>query len=143
MKFKMRVLYLSKVGNAEQMALAISKRAVTTCDKMPPAYPCVGEKLLFIGIEESGSKAGENAVNFCNDLTTDRTKNVAFYATSSSDKYSGIEQLRGIVESKGIKVHENIFKCKVGSGLFRQGKVKDADLAAVSDWAQKIIDSLG
>ena len=51
MKYKMQVLYFSKTGNTEKMAQAIGKSQKAKSDKIPPAYPVEGQKLILIGLE--------------------------------------------------------------------------------------------
>ena len=77
MKFKMRILHFSKSGNAEKVALAISKSQQAGCDKIPPAYPIENEKLAFLVFEMKGANVDKNVTALCNDLTTNRVKNVA------------------------------------------------------------------
>ena len=46
MKYKMQVLYSSKAGNTEKMAQAIGRAQKVKSDKIPPAYPVEGQKLI-------------------------------------------------------------------------------------------------
>lgn len=78
----MRVNFISKSGQAQALAMAISREYQCKSDSIPPAYPCENEKLVFIGFEFGSC---EKVVNtFCKTLTPERAKNVAFFATSSS-----------------------------------------------------------
>ncbi|WP_077534404.1 flavodoxin family protein [Massiliimalia massiliensis] len=141
MKFKMRALYFSPAGNTEKMARAIAKAQESICDQIPPAYPSENEKLLFIGVEMKGSSANKVVLDLCRDLTPSRAKNVAFFAVGSGN-FSAIEELKTIVKGKGLEVVGSTYECTVKGGLFKQGKVTDADVDGVVAWAANIVDSL-
>jgi flavodoxin len=140
MKFKMRTMHFSPAGNAEKLADAISRKQQCTCDRIPPAYPCENEKLLFIGVELKGSKPDKSVEALCKDLTTARAKNVAFFAVGSS--FDGIDTLKQLVKATGVGVVDDVFQCAVKGGLFSKGKVSEADLKAAADWSEKIVNSL-
>lgn len=141
MKFKMRALYFSPAGNTEKMARAIAKAQESICDQIPPAYPSENEKLLFIGVETKGSSANKVVLDLCRDLTPSRAKNVAFFAVGSGN-FSAIEELKTIVKGKGLEVVGSTYECTVKGGLFKQGKVTDADVDGVVAWAANVVDSL-
>jgi flavodoxin len=140
MKFKMRILHFSPAGNAEALANAISRAQQAKCDKIPPAYPIEKEKLAFIGLELKGGKVDKSVIALVKDLSTDRVKNVAFYAVGSS--FEGIGELKRLVTEKGINVAGSTFECSVKGGLFKKASVTDADVKAAVEWADKIVDSL-
>lgn len=140
MLFKMRILFYSKAGNSELMAQAISREQKAGCDKIPPAYPCEGEKLLFIGVEADKKKPEAPLADFCSNLTPQRCKNVAFFAIGSS--FEVIDELKSIVKKNGVNVVENTYTCSVKGGLFKKGKVSDSDLAAAAKWSNEIVQSL-
>jgi flavodoxin len=140
MKFKMRVLYFSPAGNAEKLADAIARKQQANSDKIPPAYPCENEKLLFIGVELKGSSADKAVQAFCKDLNPNRAKNVAFYSVGGSSE--GINELRKLVTAAGLNVVGTTHECTVKGGLFKKAVVTDADLKAAVAWADGIVDSL-
>ncbi len=139
MKFKMRVLHFSKLGNTETMARAIAKQEGANSDQIPPAYPCENEKLVFIGVELTKKSADKSVMDFCKDLTVQRAKNVALFGTGTD--FSGLDELKQIIEGNGIAVTE-MFKCEVKSSLFKKGTVTDGDVKNACDWAAKITKSL-
>jgi flavodoxin len=138
MKYKMRILHFSPKGNAQRIAEGIGRSQKVSSDQIPPAYPVEGEKLLFIGVELKG-KADKAVVNFCNNMSPARSKNVALYGVGSS--FEGLSELKTILSGKGINV-AGTYECKVGGGLFGGGKLADADVKAAVDWADKLVDSL-
>ena len=50
-KFKMKAksLHYSKSGSVQPIASEIGRVMQCVCDQIPPAYPCEGEKVVFIG----------------------------------------------------------------------------------------------
>ncbi|MDL2234353.1 hypothetical protein LJC63_12370 [Ruminococcaceae bacterium OttesenSCG-928-L11] len=139
MKFKMRVLHFSPKGNAELIANAIAREQKCNSDKIPPAYPCENEKLLFIGVEAKGSAPDKSVDAFVKDLNDSRTKNIAFYIVGGHDKY--VNELKDYATGRGIKV-VGVHHVDVKGGLFSKPKVTDEQVKATVDWANKIVDSL-
>ena len=139
MKYKMQVLYFSKAGNTEKMAQAIGKSQKAKSDKIPPAYPVEGQKLILIGLELGKGSVDKQVKDFINDLKPERTKNVAFFVTAN---VSALEELKDILKHKGVNVLDDVYACEVKGGLFRSGKVTDEDIQAVVKWADKVTDSL-
>lgn len=139
MKYKMQVLYFSKTGNTEKMAQAIGKSQKAKSDKIPPAYPVEGQKLILIGLELGKGSVDKQVKDFINDLKPERTKNVAFFVTGN---VSALEELKDILKHKGVNVLDDVYACEVKGGLFRSGKVTDEDIQAVVKWADKVTDSL-
>ena len=139
MKYKMQVLYFSKAGNTEKMAQAIGKSQKAKSDKIPPAYPVEGQKLILIGLELGKGSVDKQVKDFINDLKPERTKNVAFFVTGN---VSALEELKDILKHKGVNVLDDVYACEVKGGLFRSGKVTDEDIQAGVKWADKVTDSL-
>ena len=135
----MRVNFISKSGQAQSLAMAISREYQCKSDSIPPAYPCENEKLVFIGFEFGSSE--KIVSTFCKTLTPERAKNVAFFATSSTGDKS-FDSLVSVLKSNGVNVISENFQLKVKNGLFSKGKVSPADEKAAMDWAKKIVDSL-
>lgn len=144
MKFKMRVLHYAPGGNADNLSAAIARTQETTCDQIPPAYNCENEKLAII-CAEVGKKADDKLVNFVNHLTSARVKNIAFLTVSSASPEAAkaaIAPLKDMAEKNNIHVLDDIFQCTVKGGLFKKGKVTQADIENAVDWADKIVNSL-
>ena len=139
MKYKKQVLYFSKTGNTEKMAQAIGKSQKAKSDKIPPAYPVEGQKLILIGLELGKGSVDKQVKDFINDLKPERTKNVAFFVTGN---VSALEELKDILKHKEVNVLDDVYACEVKGGLFRSGKVTDEDIQAVVKWADKVTDSL-
>ena len=84
---KVKSMHYSKNGNAQAIAARLGEIYRCVSDQIPPAYPCESEKVIFIGIETE-KKIEKPVVDFCKDLTPQRTKNVAFYLVSGSGNTS-------------------------------------------------------
>lgn len=134
----MRILFYSKAGHSEALAQAIAREHRCTSDQIPPAYPCEGEKLLMIGLE-SAKKPDKQVVAFCQDLTPERAKNVAFYVAGDSTEV--VEPLKEIVKQKGLNVVGDTYHCHLKTVLFSK-KLTEADIQGVKDWAKQVVDSL-
>jgi flavodoxin len=141
MKFKMRVLHFSPAGNAEKLADAIARKQQCNADKIPPAYPCENEKLLFIGVELKGSSAGKAVEAFCKDLNPSRAKNVAFFAVGGGS-FEDIESLKKLVTAAGLNVVGSTHECVAKGGFLKKAAVTDSDVKAAVDWAEKLVNSL-
>lgn len=139
MKFKMRVLHFSKNDNASAIAAAIAKAQQTNSDQIPPAYNCENEKLVFV-CAEIGKKLDEKVVAFMSNLNSDRVRNIAFIGVGTNTD-AAIGELKGMAEKLGIKVAGSM-ECTVKSGLFKKGKVSDADIKKCTDWADGIVNAL-
>ncbi|MGI5899417.1 MAG: hypothetical protein ACOX8S_05765 [Christensenellales bacterium] len=140
MLFKMRVLFFSKVGNAEHLAQAIARQYKTTSDQIPPAYPSDNEKLMIICLE-TGKRPDRQVLDFCSNLTPQRARNVSFLLVSKHDGTEAGDILAEAVKKRGLNVVGKTHLVKVG-GLFKQGKIKQSDYDGALKWSQEIVDSL-
>ena len=137
---KAKSLHFSKSGSAQQIAAELGRVLECVCDKIPPAYPCENEKVVFIGIEMNGHL--EKAVEaFCKDLKPVRTKNVAFYVVNGKGDASGLEGISKTLEENGVHVASAPYAVTAKGGLFKKATVSDADIAAVVKWAQDIVEN--
>ena len=141
MKFKMTVLYSSKSGNAEILAQSIARDQKTKSDKIPPAYPCEAQKLVFIGLELEGA-IDKQVKSFCQDLTPQRTKNVAFFVTNTSNSTDKLQELKDILKKNGGNVVDDVHVCPVKKILFKAGRIKQNDVADAVKWASNLVDSM-
>jgi len=135
---KMRVHFISKSGQARDLAMALSREFQCKSDSIPPAYPCDNERLVFIGFEFGAEKG---VSTFCKNLTAARANNVAFFATSSSGTKS-FDSYAKILEANHVHVVPENFQLKMRSGLFGKGKVSADDEKAIIEWAKKVMESL-
>ena len=92
----------------------------------------------MIGLE-SAKKPDKQVVAFCQDLTPERAKNVAFYVAGDSTEV--VEPLKEIVKQKGLNVVGDTYHCHLKTVLFSK-KLTEADIQGVKDWAKQVVDSL-
>ena len=136
---KAKSLHFSKSGSVQPIASELGRVYQCVCDQIPPAYPCEGEKVVFVGVEMNGKLPGPVG-HFCKDLTPARAQNVAFYVLNGSGNTSGLDDITKALEGKGGHVVPDGKAVTVKSSLFKKGRPTDADVKAVVDWAQKVID---
>ena len=136
---KAKSLHFSKSGSVQPIASELGRVYQCVCDQIPPAYPCEGEKVVFVGVEMNGKLPGP-VEHFCKDLTPARAQNVAFYVLNGSGNTSGLDDITKALEGKGVHVVPDVKAVTVKSSLFKKGRPTDADVKAVVDWAQKVID---
>ena len=136
---KAKSLHFSKSGSVQPIASELGRVYQCVCDQIPPAYPCEGEKVGFVGVEMNGKLPGP-VDHFCKDLTPARAQNVAFYVLNGSGNTSGLDDITKALEGKGVHVVPDVKAVPVKSSLFKKGRPTDADVKAVVDWAQKVID---
>lgn len=103
----------------------------------PPAYPCEGEKVVFIGVEMNGKLPGA-VDHFCKDLNPTRTKGVAFYVINNTGNTSGLENIIAAMKKNGVETYGEPLGVSVKGGLFKKGTPTEADIKTVLDWADKI-----
>ncbi len=89
---KAKSLHFSKSGSAQIIASELGRVYQSVCDQIPPAYPCEGEKVVFVGVEMNG-KVPSAVDRFCRDLTPARAQNVAIYVINGSGSTDGVKDL--------------------------------------------------
>ena len=137
---KAKSFHLSKKGLAQQVASELGRVYECVCDKLPPAYPCDGEKIVFVGLEMSGhlDKAAES---FLKDLNPARARNVAIYVINASGSTDGLEGITKTLEDKGVHVAGKPLGLAVKGGLFKKSAVSDEDIQKAIAWAGNIIEN--
>ena len=137
---KAKSLHFSKSGSAQVIASELGRVYQCVCDQIPPAYPCEGEKVVFVGVEMHHKLPGP-VEHFCRDLTPARAQNVAFYVINGDGSTSGLEEIGKALEAKGVHMVSDVHGVAVHNSLFKKGMPTDEDVKAALAWAQKIIDS--
>ncbi len=136
---KAKSLHFAKSGSAQVIAAELGRIHQCVCDQIPPAYPCEGEKVIFIGVEMNGKLPGP-VDHFCRDLTPARAQNVAFYILNGSGNTSGLDDIKKTMEAKGVHMVADVHAVQVKGSLFKKGMPTDADVKSAVEWAQKVID---
>ena len=134
---KAKSLHVAKSGSAQIIASELGRVYQSVCDQIPPAYPCEGEKVVFVGVEMNGKVPGP-VDRFCRDLTPARAKNVAIYVINGSGSTDGGKDLCAAMEQKGVHAVTPL-GISVKSALFKKGMPTDEDVKKTLDWAEKLI----
>ena len=135
---KAKSFHLSKKGLAMEVAGEIGRVFECVSDKIPPAYPCENEKVLFVTAEMNGhvDKAVESLLK---DLTPVRAKNVIFVTINKDGNTNGLENITKTLEDKGIHVAGKYGVA--ASGGFFSKKVAPEDVRKVIDWAKGVLET--
>ena len=136
---KAKSLHFSKRGTVQPIASEIGRVYQCVCDQIPPAYPCEGEKVVFIGVE-MGGKLPAPVDHFCRDLNPSRAKNVAFYLINGS--LDGLNSIKSELENHGVHMVDDVLTLEVKSSLFKKGSVTDDDVKKALAWAEKVVENL-
>ncbi len=136
---KAKSLHFSKRGTVQPIASEIGRVYQCVCDQIPPAYPCEGEKVVFIGVE-MGGKLPVPVDHFCRDLNPSRAKNVAFYLINGS--VDGLNSIKSELENHGVHMVDDVLTLEVKSSLFKKGSVTDDDVKKALAWAEKVVENL-
>lgn len=136
---KAKSLHFSKRGTVQPIASELGRVYQCVCDQIPPAYPCEGEKVVFIGVE-MGGKLPAPVDHFCRDLNPTRTKNVAFYLINGNP--DGLSSIKSDLENHGVHVVDDVLTLEIKSSLFKKGSATDADIKKALEWAEKVVAKL-
>ncbi len=136
---KAKSLHFSKGGDVQPIAAEIGRELQCVCDQIPPAYPCEGEKVVFIGVSMNGKLPGA-VDHFCKDLNPTRTKSVAFYVLNNDGNTNGLDAIKAAMKKNGVETVGEL-GIAVKSSLFKKGLPTDADIKNALDWAVKIANA--
>ena len=136
MAMKMKVLHYPEKGKIVTFTNALASEYQQKADKIPPAYDCSRERLLFAGIS-TGKYIDSSLSLFLRGLTRDKVQNVAIF-TDAAD--STIEEMKAMIAEAGATVLD-VKKVK-GSFLPFLTGVKPEEMADFKAWADGIVKSL-
>ncbi len=134
---KAKSLHFSKGGDVQIIASEIGRVMQCVCDQIPPAYPCEGEKVVFIGISMNG-KLPAAVDHFCKDLNPTRTKGVAFYVLNNTGSTKGLDAIIEAMKKNGVNTVGEPLGIAVKGNLFKKGKPTEDDVKTALEWADKI-----
>lgn len=132
-----KVVYVSRGGNTKKLAESIAKGvgvsavSVEQFDKSEPA------DILFIGASIYGGAIDKKMHDLLSELQPSQVKSVNVFGTSAGKK-TALQEVKSILEPKGISVSDDEFHCK-GSFLFtNRGRPNEEDLKQAEEFAKKI-----
>lgn len=136
MAMKMKVLHYPEKGKIATFANTLASEYQVKADKIPPAYDCSNERILFVGI--SSSKFIDAPLSrFLRGLDSAKVQNVAMF-TDAPD--STIEEMKNIITENGVTVMD-VKKVK-GSFLSFLTGVKPEEMEDLKTWAKGITEQL-
>ncbi|MFI3327428.1 MAG: hypothetical protein R3Y35_14845 [Clostridia bacterium] len=131
---KVKSFHCSKSGLVQPISSAIGTHFQCVSDKLPPAYPCEGERIVFIGIEMD-KKIPIEVEQLCKTLSPARTQSVAFYLIKHSDTDINLQPMIDMLKTNGVKTVGETFKIIVKKSLFKKATINDTDIKAALAWA--------
>ncbi len=136
MAMKMKVLHYPEKGKIATFTNMLASEYQVKADKIPPAYDCSKERLLFVGIT-SGKFIDAPLSRFLRGLDRERVQNVAMF-TDAPD--SVIEEMKAMITEAGATIMD-VKKVK-GSFLPFLTGVKPEEMEELKTWAKGIVDQL-
>ena len=138
---RMRVLTQTSKGKLLTIANEVTKliSADKPADKIMPAYPCDGERLIVI-IATAKSSMSEEFQRFARSLKRSVTANVAFIIDGTEENAKKIVEM---VKTNNSNVLENDILYMQGGLPFKFAKkVTPEEMATVKAWVEKILSKL-
>ena len=138
---RVRVLTLTNKGKLLTMASMVKKliEADKEVDKIPPAYPCDGERLAVI-VVSAKSKMPETFNRFVRTLNKRITANIAFIIDGTAENAAAIIELAKSGNSNVID--DNVLYVEGGLPFKFLKKVTPEEEAKVEAWVKEIRASL-
>jgi hypothetical protein len=133
---KMKVLHYPEKGKIATFTNMLANEYQETADKIPPAYDCNRDRLLFMGIS-SGNMMDDALSRFLRGLDREKVQNVALF-TDASDAV--IEQIKEIFAETGINFM-NVKRTKKAFLPFLTS-VKPEEFEDLKLWAKGIMNQL-
>ena len=133
---KMKVLHYPEKGKIATFTNMLANEYQETADKIPPAYDCNRDRLLFMGIS-SGTMMDDALSRFLRGLDREKVQNVALF-TDASDAV--IEQIKEIFAETGINFM-NVKRTKKAFLPFLTS-VKPEEFDDLKLWAKGIMNQL-
>ena len=134
MAIKMQVLHYPEKGKVATIASTLGTEYQVKFDKIPPAYGCTRERVVFIGISSKTKILDDALSRFLALLNRDAAQNVAIF-TDASDV--AVEEAKRIITEAGANVIDvKTFKKNTFSFLT---SVKPEEMADIKAWADDII----
>lgn len=138
---KVQVLYtVKKEGqedNPEILATAMSRALKVKSDKIPPAYPCEGQTLVFFVLENYG-KMDKKLMAFCKEIVPRRAASAALVVVGKDDS-GNADELESMLKGNGVTIAG---KCGIAvkKSFLSSGKLTDADIEKATAFAKELYE---
>jgi hypothetical protein len=136
MAIKMKILHYPEKGKIATFTNLLADEYELKADKIPPAYECSRDRLLFAGIT-AGKSLDDALARFLRGLTRDRVQYVAIY-TDAPD--AAIETMKELVTAAGSTVID-VKKVKGSMFAFLTG-VKPEEAEELKAWAKEVLEKV-
>ena len=134
-----KVYYTSPKGCAAAIAKAIASQAGCQAEALMPAYMPENVRLMFVGCE--GVKPDKATLEFLGSLNSGRVKTAALFVCNPKLDASPIEQMRAVLEDRGIRVLD-ITAAYPGKGFLSGKKPGPNDILAAEAFARDCLGAL-
>lgn len=132
---KIEIRYYSRGGNTKKLAEAISKEIdVPAKDVNEPLTEDVD--ILFLGSSVYAYGVDDSIKEFIKNINV-KVEKVVNFSTAAIVK-STYNQVKKLLDEKGIKIEKEEYYCKGSFGPLHKGKPNKKDLEDVSKFAKKI-----
>ena len=134
MAIKMQVLHYPEKGKVATIASTLGTEYQVKFDKIPPAYGCTRERVVFIGISSKSKILDDALARFLALLNREATQNVAIFTDANE---AAVEEAKRIITEAGANVIDvKTFKKNAFSFLT---SVKPEEMAEIKAWADGVI----
>ncbi len=132
-----RVIYVSRGGNTKKIAGAVAKGAGVSAAPIEEFDTLQSSDILFVGASIYAGSIDGKLRKLLKGLQPSQVKSVAVFGTSAGNK-SARQEIKSILEPKGITVLNEEFHCR-GSFLFaNRGRPNEEDMRQAEDFAKRV-----
>ena len=136
MAIKIKILHYPEKGKIATFTNILAEEYELKADKIPPAYECSRDRLLFAGIT-AGKSLDDALARFLRGLSKDKVQYVAIY-TDAPD--AAIETIKELITAAGAVVVD-VKKVKGSLFSFLTG-VKPEEAEELKAWAKTIVEKV-
>lgn len=136
MAIKIKILHYPEKGKIATFTNILAEEYELKADKIPPAYECSRDRLLFAGIT-AGKSLDDALARFLRGLSKDKVQYVAIY-TDAPD--AAIETMKELITAAGAVVVD-VKKVKGSVFSFLTG-VKPEEAEELKAWAKTIVEKV-
>lgn len=134
---KIEIRYFSRGGNTKKLAEAISK-AINIPAKTTDEPLSEDIDVLFLGSSVYAYGVDENVKEFIKNISV-KVGNVVNFSTAAIIK-STYNQVKKLLDEKGIQMAKEEFYCKGSFGPLHKGKPNENDLKEAMEFAKRVVN---
>ena len=134
---KIEIRYFSRGGNTKKLAEAISK-AINIPAKTTDEPLSEDIDVLFLGSSVYAYGVDENVKEFIKNINV-KVGNVVNFSTAAIIK-STYNQVKKLLDEKGIQMAKEEFYCKGSFGPLHKGKPNENDLKEAMEFAKRVVN---